>query len=139
VASFNKFQPFVANLANGGMNLGSDTLKIFLTNTAPTNSHGTYSQESGNEIANGNGYTTGGAAVTGVGSSQSGGTYTLSASNVVWTSSTGSMGPLRYAILYDSASGDLIGWWDYGSSVTLNGANGDTFTVNLSSNILTLA
>jgi hypothetical protein len=136
--AFNKFQPYVANLSNGGLNQGTDTLKIFLSNTAPTNTHGTYSQESGTELANGNGYTTGGKAVTGVSSTQTAGTYTLSAANVVWTSVTGSMGPFRYAVLYDTVSGDLIGYWDYGSSVTLNGVNGDTFTIDLSGNILTL-
>lgn len=49
--------------------------------------------------------------------------------DVVFTAS-GSMGPFRYAILYDDTlTGDpLIGYWDYGSSITL--ASGETFTVD---------
>ena len=35
MATFNKFQAFVENLAEKGMNLGADTLKVALTNTAP--------------------------------------------------------------------------------------------------------
>ena len=45
-----------------------------------------------------------------------------------WTASGGNVGPFEYVILYDSASSKLLGWWDYGSAVTLNGANGDSFT-----------
>ena len=50
--------------------------------------------------------------------------------------------PLRvgreYAVIYNStaASGNLIGWWDYGSALSTN--NGDTFTVNLTGNALEL-
>jgi hypothetical protein len=49
--------------------------------------------------------------------------------DVVFTA-TGSMGPFRYAVLHnDTATNDeLIGWWDYGSSITL--ASGETFTVD---------
>ena len=62
-------------------------------------------------------------------SSQTAGLYTLKLNNVVFTA-TGAIGPFRYAVLYNStaASGNLIGWWDYGSSVTLQ--NGDTLTVS---------
>ena len=35
MASYNKFQPFVEHLAEKVHNLGSDTLKVALTNTAP--------------------------------------------------------------------------------------------------------
>jgi hypothetical protein len=57
-----------------------------------------------------------------------------------WTA-TGAIGPFRYAVLYNdtSADDDLIAWWDYGSSITLN--NGDTFTVDFdpTTGVLTLA
>ena len=35
MATFNKFNQFVADIANKVHNLGSDTLKVGLTNTAP--------------------------------------------------------------------------------------------------------
>ena len=36
MASFVPFNKFLSQLANGGYNLGSDTLRFALTNTAPT-------------------------------------------------------------------------------------------------------
>jgi hypothetical protein len=61
--------------------------------------------------------------------SQSSGTAKLTGNNVVFTASGGTIGPFRYVVLYNStpANGNLIGWWDYGSGLTLNA--GDTFTV----------
>lgn len=127
MAAFNKFNSFVEALAEKVHNLGSDTLKVVLTNTAPVASNTQLSNIT--QIANGNGYTTGGLAATISSSAQSGGTYKLVLADIVWTAS-GTMGPFQYAVLYnDTATNDeLIGWWDYGSAVTL--ASGETFTVD---------
>ena len=138
MASFVKFNSFVEALAEKTHNLGADTLKIALTNSAP---NATDTQLSAiTQIANGNGYTTGGTAATISSSSQTSGTYKLVLADVVFTAS-GSMGPFRYAVLYnDTATNDeLIGYWDYGSSITL--ASGETFTVDFdpSTGVLTLA
>ena len=141
-ASFNKFNLFVDDLAKGVMNLSSDTIKVMLTNTAPVATNHVYSDISSTELANGNGYTTGGATVAGTGVSNSSGTETMTANPTTWTSSSGSMGPFRYVVYYDStpSTKTLIGWYDYGSSLTLNGANGDTFTVTpAGGDLLTLA
>ena len=128
MASFVKFNSFVEALAEKVHNLGSDTLKIALTNSAPSAANTQLSDIT--QISNGNGYTTGGTAVTITSSAQSSGTYKLVGSDVVFTAS-GSMGPFRYAVLYNDTAGndELIGWWDYGSAVTL--ASGETFTVDL--------
>lgn len=127
MATFNKFNPFVEALAEKVHNLGSDTLKIMLSNTAPSSANGVKADIT--EISAGNGYTAGGNTVTITSSAQTSGTYKLVGDDVVFTA-TGSVGPLRYAVLYNSTpvAGNLIGWWDYGSSVTL--ASGDTFTVD---------
>lgn len=126
----NKFNQFVQDEANGKHNLGSDTLKVMLTNTAPVATNQVYGDISSNELANGNGYTTGGTAATTTSSTQTSGTYKLVLQPVVFTAS-GSMGPFRYAVLYNSTPSSplkpLILWWDYGSSVTLAAA--ETFTV----------
>ena len=128
MAAYNKFNAFVADLANKVHNLGSDTLKVMLTNTAPVATNAVKSDIT--EISAGNGYSAGGGAVTSVTSSQTGGTEKLVGTGPVFTA-TGAVGPFRYAVLYNStaASGNLIGWWDYGSSISL--ANGETFTVSL--------
>ena len=131
MAAFNKFQPFVANIANGLFNFGSDTIKVALTDTAPLN---TFSQFSSiNEISQTNGYTTGGATVTLTSSSQTGGTYKYIASctNPTWTASGGAMPQFRYVVIYDATPANkyLVGWWDYGSEVNL--ASGNTFFVQM--------
>jgi hypothetical protein len=132
MAAFNKFNAFAAAMPNAGVNLSSDTVKILLTNTAPVATNTQYSDISGTELASGAGYTTGGASVTLTSSSQSSGTYKYiaSAANPTWTA-TGSMGPFRYAVIYDTtpSTKSLIGWWDYGSSLTLSSTQ--TFTVQL--------
>lgn len=125
MASLNKFNTFVQDLAQAGHNLASGSFKVMLTNTAPVATNAAYSDLSGAELANGNGYTTGGAAVTITSATQASGVLKWILQNVVFTAS-GSMGPFRYAALYNTATGKLIGWWDYGSSITL--ASTDTFT-----------
>lgn len=83
------------------------------------------------QISNGNGYTTGGTA-TSISTSTSSGTAKVTGTDVVFTASGGSVGPFRYAVLYNdtptSPADPLMAWWDYGSSVTL--ADTETFTVD---------
>lgn len=142
MAAFNKFYGFVEQIAEKVHNLGSDVLKVVLTNTLPD---GTLDKAGAvlsaiTQIANGNGYTTGGTTATTSSSAQTTGTYKLVLADVVFTAS-GAVGPFRYAVLYnDTATNDeLIGYWDYGSTVTL--ANGDTFTVDFdaTTGVLTIA
>lgn len=126
MATFNKFNSFVEAVFEKTHNLQSDTLKVVMTNTAPTSSNTVLADIT--QISNGNGYTTGGAVATVSSSAQTSGTYKLVLADVTWTASGGSVGPFRYAVLYNStaASSELIGYWDYGSSVTL--ASGESFT-----------
>lgn len=128
MATFNKFNSFVEAVAEKVHNLGSDTLKVLLTNTAPVAGNAVKADLT--EIGAGNGYTAGGAAVVQSSSAQTGGTYKLVLADVVFTASGGSIGPFRYAVLWNdtAASDELIGWWDYGSAITL--AAGETFTVD---------
>lgn len=120
-------------------NLGSDTLKVLLTNAAPSASNSVKADLT--EISAGNGYTAGGTAATISSSAQTSGTYKLVLADVVFTASGGGIGPFRYVVLYDdtATSDELIGWWDYGSSITIN--SGETFTTdfNASTGVMTLA
>lgn len=129
MAAFNKFQVFVENVAEKVHNLGADVLKVALSNTAPVATNTILANIT--QISGTNGYTTGGTQATIASSSHTAGTYKLVLNDVVFTA-TGSMGPFRYAVLYNdtptSPVDPLIGWWDYGSSITL--AATETFTVD---------
>jgi hypothetical protein len=124
-----KFYSFVEAVHEKKHNLGSDTLKVLLTNTAPSLSNTVKADISG-ELSTGSGYTAGGETITITSSAQSSGLYTLIASDVPWTASGGSIGPFRYAVIYnETASNDeLIGYIDYGYSITV--ASGQTFTID---------
>lgn len=127
MATQNKFQDFSEQLERGVHNFGSHVFKVVLSNTAPVATNTILTDIT--QIANGNGYTTGGTATT-VAISETAGTTTVTGTAVVFTAS-GSMGPFRYAVLYNdtatSPADALVSWADYGSSVTL--AATETFTV----------
>jgi len=131
LAAYNKFNNFVdylvGNVSGQSIKI-ADTWKVLLTNTAPVATNTKYSDISAGEVANGNGYVTGGAAST-VTAANSSGTETVTAADVTFTASGGSIGPFRYAVFYDTTPTDkpLACWFDYGSSITLN--SGESFTV----------
>lgn len=127
MATFNKFNCFVEDVAEKVHNLGTDTLKVYLTNTLPVATNTVYNTPA--DLTTGGGYTAGGAQATQVSSAQTSGTYKLVLNDPVFTATTG-FGPFRYAVLYNdtSASKSLIGWSDYGSSISLLAL--ETFTVD---------
>src|SRR5580704_11624952 len=139
MANYNKFNSFVQDLATKVHNLNSDTLKIMLTDVAPVATNTVKSNIT--EISAGNGYTAGGQAATFVSGNDTSGTYKLVLSAVNFVASGGAIAQFRYAVLYNStaASGNLIGWWDYGAEVNLT--NGNMFTVALdqTNGVFTLA
>jgi galactitol-specific phosphotransferase system IIC component len=121
-ASYVKFQPAIENLFEG-INAGSDSWAIKLA-TGVNAAAGTIT-----EVANGNGYTTGGNAATVTSASQTGGTFKLVlASPTTWTA-TGAGFSFQYAVLVDTTTSTNVAYWDYGSSQTV--AAGETVTVTL--------
>lgn len=128
MATFNKFNSFVEAVAEKAHNLGSDVLKVMLSNTAPAATNTVKTDIV--EIAAASGYVAGGTQSTQVSSAQTAGVYKLTLNDVVFTAGA-VIGPFRYAVLYNdtAASKELIGWWDYGSSISLN--IGETFTVDM--------
>ncbi len=137
MAVFVKFQQFVEDLGLGVHNLDTGALKVYLSNAAPSVSGDAVKADMA-EITNQNGYTAP-VDITGVWS-ESGGTATLSGTDVVITAS-GAVGPFQYVVLYNdtptSPADPLIGYWDYGTAISL--ANGETFTIDFGASILTLA
>ncbi len=125
MATFTKVDKFVLNLGSKVFNLASDTLKVALTNTIPVVA--TANQLSNiTEIS----YTNCSArTVTTTSFTQTSGTAKLVLADLVLTAS-GAVGPFQYVVLYDdTASNDeLIGFYDYGSALTLD--NGDSFTID---------
>src|SRR5580698_6235760 len=128
MASFNKFNCFVQDVAHAlhDMKTGtSQVYKIYLTNTAPAATNTVYNTPA--DLATGNGYTAGGVSIGTVTGTDTTGTFAFSGGNI---------GPFEFAVLYNSTSSALVGWWDYGTAITLT--NGNTFTVTLPSPILTI-
>jgi hypothetical protein len=123
------FEKFFEDIAHGVHNLGTDTLKVALTNDEPDAAVDTQLGDI-TEIAGGNGYAAGGNDATLVSSSQTGGVYKLILADCVFTASGGSMAEFRYAVLYnaDAANDELIGYYDRGSGLVVG--SGDTFTVD---------
>lgn len=140
MATYNKFNQFTKDLIDGVHDFDAHTFKVMLTNTAPVNTNTVKANLT--EITAANGYTAGGTATT-ISTSTSSGTAKVTGTDVVFTAAGGSIGPLRYAVLYNdsptSPADPLIGWWDYGSSITL--ANTETLTVDFdaTNGILTVA
>lgn len=129
MAAFQKFQPFVESLAHKGHDLANDALKVLLTNVAPEASSAVLTDIT--EVTAGNGYTAGGNSAAIVSSSQTDGTYRLVLQDPsTWTAAGGTVGPFQWAVLYNdtSVNKDLIGYWNYGTPITL--ADGESFSVD---------
>lgn len=129
MATYNKVNVFVEDQFEGVHDWDAHTFKVLLTNSAPVATNSVKADLT--EISAGNGYSAGGTA-TSISTSRSGGTFKAVGTDVVFTASGGTIGPFRYAVLYNdtptSPADPLIAWWDYGSSITL--ASGETFTVD---------
>lgn len=126
-ATFTPVYSLVEALAEKVHNLGADTLKVALTNSAPSQSNTVLANIT--EIS----YTNcSSRSLTVSSSSQTSGTYKLIINDLVLTASGGTVGPFRYAAVYNdtAASDDLLGYLDYGASITLQ--DGDTFTLDFS-------
>lgn len=143
MATFNKLNGFIENVHEKVFNLGSDTLTVALSNTAP-GSEGTppTGATSACKLSNVTqiSYTNLSSRVVTVSSSaQSSGTYSLVTTDLVLTASGGSVAAFRYIYIYDdtATNDELICYYDYGSSVTL--ADTETFTLDFGASLFTNA
>jgi len=113
MAAYNKFNSFVEALAEKIHNLGSDSLRVALTNTLPVNTNTQLSNIT--EIS----YTNcSSRAITTLTSAQASGTYKLTLQDLTLTASGGAVATFRYVVIYNdtSTNDELIAWFDYGAS-----------------------
>lgn len=134
--AFNILNGFKEHVHEKVHNLASDQLVVALSNTAP-----------GSESTPPTGATTNcllanvtqvsytncsSRNITTSSSAQASGTYKLELSNLTLTASGGSVGPFRYVYVYNdtptSPADPLIGYYDYGSSITM--ADTETLLIN---------
>lgn len=138
MAAFVKFETFSEHLAEKVHNLDTDTLKVYLSNAAPNAATHTIKANIA-EISAGNGYTAGGPDTQNV-TSRTGGVTSVIGTDATITAAGGSIGPFRYAILYNdtptSPADPLIGYWDYGSAITL--ADGEFLTLDFDTSLFTI-
>ncbi len=138
MATFNKFNSFVEAMAEKVHNLGSDAITVALTAAAnaPVNTNTQLSNLTQISYTNCSART-----VTTTSSAQTSGTYKLVLQDLTLTASGGTVATFRYIVLYNATAtnGELIGWYDNGSDVSL--ANGQTFTIDFdaAAGVLTVA
>lgn len=131
-----KYYCLCEDLAEKVHNLASENLRLALTNAAPNVSTHTllanvteisYTFLASNPTSRN---------VTIASSSQTGGTYTLVGTDQTLTASGGAVGPFQYIVLFNEATvtkvDPLIGYWDYGSALTLN--DGESLTIDYGAN-----
>ena len=141
MATPTKFQTFVTDMAAGthadAINAQTDTLKVSLCLTSPSASLDSLFADLPTETT-GTGYTAGGEDALNTTSTASGAITVGASGNPSWTAGAADWDDFRYVTLYNStpAGGPLIMYWDYGSTVSLG--NGETFTVNVTTNYLTV-
>jgi hypothetical protein len=136
MATFNKFNSFVEAIAEKVHNLGSDTLTVALCATANAPVAGNTVLTDLTQIS----YTgCSSRVITTTSSLQTAGVYKLILQDLVLTASS-TMAAFQYVVIYnDTATNDeLIGWYDYGSALTL--ATGETLTIDFdaSAGVLTI-
>jgi hypothetical protein len=137
MAAYVKYNIFVTDLLQAHHSIGgatpTHTCKAALTNTAPNVATNAVLGDI-TEIGAGNGYTAGGSSIAQV-SAASSGIETVTATNVTFTASGGTVGPFRYVVIYNGTqttpNHPLIAYFDYGSALTLN--DGESLTVKFNS------
>jgi hypothetical protein len=112
-------------------NSSTDTWQLILSNTPPNIATNTTAL-SATELGTAGGYTAGGVNCSSA-NAMVAGVYKLTLTAPVsptWTASTTGF-TFRYVILYNLTRTQCVAYFDYGSSLVMNGANGDTFTPTL--------
>lgn len=124
------FKKWLEYEAEGVVNAATDQFTVALTDSAPNASTGQTLADI-TEVA----YTNlSSRNLTTTSSAMDGATYELIVQDLTLTSTGGPTGPFRYVVIFDntptSPADPLVGYLDYGASITL--ADGDSLTLNFS-------
>jgi len=136
MATYNKFDQFVEDLAHKVHDMSADAFTVALTNTAPASTNTVLSNIT--EIS----YTNLSSRVLAspTTSAQTSGTFTQLWPDLVLTAS-GAVATFRYIVIYNDTPASpldpLIAWYDFGSALTL--ASGETLTIDWTTSSFTVA
>jgi hypothetical protein len=137
-ATYNKFQDFVEQLGKGvhQLHAAGHTFEAYLSNATPSASADAVKADLAG-ITEQNGYA---EADIQNDYTETSGTGTMTAVDIVFTGTGAGFGPFRYVVIFNetAASDPLMAWFDYGSEITLVGA-GETFTIDFGASLLTIA
>jgi hypothetical protein len=129
MATWNKVNQFPEDLAHGVHDLSTDAITVALVAAANAPDALDATLADLTQIA----YTfLSSRVITTTSSDQASGTYKLVLQDLTLTSTGGATGPFRYIALYNdsSVSNSLLGYYDYGSNLTLN--DGESLTIDFS-------
>lgn len=106
--NFKPYVPGIENIADGLIDIDTHTFVVTLHTSAYTpnqNTHSTWADVSGSEVANGNGYTSGGQTIA-IGSTRTGNEVFVTApASSSWPASTITA---KYAVVSKRAGGSLV-------------------------------
>ena len=136
MATYNKFQCFVEDLAEKKHNLASDTLKVAFSSASNAPSASAHVKLA--DITTVASPAVDSVTLTVSSSGLDSGVYKLVLEDKTLTASA-DVGPFQYVIIYndDATNDELIAWYDYGSEITLH-AN-DTFKLDFGTELFSLA
>lgn len=142
--TFTLYGTAVEKIAKNTIDLDGHAFKCSLhaSGYTPSTEHSTTADLT-NEVANGNGYTTGGETLGSVTVTRAGAVVTFDAADVSWTATGGSVGPARRLVIYSTTGNHLLGHVlldstpadvtiSSGSSLTIAWAAGGIFTMTAS-------
>jgi hypothetical protein len=137
MATFNKFNSFIVQVGLKAHELNADPFFAFLTNELPLATDTTRADIA--DLSTSGGYTAGGQDTQNTATETPAGTLTMVAVDIVWTATTG-FGPFQYVVIYNQVGGlgstnKLMGWYNYGSAITLGA--GETFTTDFGASLAT--
>ena len=133
------FDKFWEHVGKGEISMSADTFKVMLVNAYTFDATDDVVSDLGAvQVANGNGYTTGGQTLANKSYAYTSGVTKFDADDAFWTASGGNIGPATGAVIYDSTqSNRLVCYIDFGGSETAGDDTDFKITFN-SSGIFTI-